>query len=203
MIIEIIFIVAMSIALVILVRKLPSVIKLDFNRIKEEALKKTDPNKKVHAFWQKDTIKLNDNDTTNKFMFFKKNNNLENLFEEADKLFADEKYSEAEQKYLQIAMKDPKNVRVYNRLGVVYMEKGNFYDAKESFLVAVKLDPKKASRYYNLSMAQAEMKEYRSALESLEKAIKIEPNNKKYIESVEDLKQKINYRHKESKRVDD
>lgn len=216
MILEIIFIICACAILVFLARKLPSIIKLDFGKIKNIA-SVTNFKKKTHEsilhnhkedFFDKafNANKLKESKeqiAPKKFSLFSQFGLQENSFSKADKLIAQGKLGEAEKIYLKIAVKDPHNVKVYNRLGVIYMEKNNFLDAKNAFAEAVKLDPKKASRHYNLAIACIELKEYRSALELLAKAVDLDGKNEKYKNDLLALRKKIKYPYKEMRRKED
>lgn len=125
------------------------------------------------------------------------------MFGEADKLFKDGKYDEAEKIYLKIATKDPKNIKVYNMLGAIYMERKNFTDAKEAFLAALGIDDMKSSTHYNYARACIELREFRNAKESLEKAIKLDKENEKYKKALQEVKRKMNIRFKELNRFED
>ncbi len=184
--------------LVILLRKLPTVVKFDFLKIKKEAdrVKKVENKKAVVS-------DKNNSKKKNSFPFFKKDEEQDELFVKADKLFSKKKYKDAEKILIRLVARDPQNVKFYNRLGVIYMEEENYQDAKDAFYEALKLDSKKASRHYNYAMACAEMSEFRNAIESLKHSIKLDKKNKKYQRSLENLEKKVKYRYREMKRVDD
>lgn len=111
--------------------------------------------------------------------------------DQADESFKDKNYQEAEKLYLELATHSPKNPKVYNRLGVLYLEQGNYSDAKEAFYQIIKSDDKKASRWYNYALACVGLQEYRNAIEALEKAISLDDKNKKYQVMLTDVKKKL------------
>jgi Tfp pilus assembly protein PilF len=86
----------------------------------------------------------------------------------------------AERMFLQAATHDPDNARIYNHLGIIYMQKKNFADALEAFEAALKLNPKIASRHVNLGLIYMRIGKPKRARRYFEKAIKIEPDNEKY-----------------------
>jgi Flp pilus assembly protein TadD len=102
------------------------------------------------------------------------------LLAQADDAFEKKDFSKAEEIYIKAASRDPQNAKVYNRLGVIYLEMGNSYDARDAFLQAIKLEPGQASRYANLGLAYLGLKDYYKAIQTLEEALKIDPRNKKY-----------------------
>ncbi len=198
MIYIIIFILCIAGILVIFLRKMPNLKKFDFFKIKNEAKKNVEESRKVEE--SKNIKKAN---FGNNFQFLQKKDEQADLFSEAEKLFGDKKYSQAEKILVRLIASDPQNVKYYNRLGVIYMEEKNFLDAKNAFGEAVSLDPKKAARHYNFAMACAELGELRNAIESLKETTRLDKKNKKYDKALKDLEYKVRYRYKEMKRVDD
>lgn len=185
MFIEIIFFACIVVILVIFFRKLPDIINF-----------KTNKTEKTDVF-AKNGLQTKTNFSNFGSLFFDKRQSLEELLEIASKLFEQGKYSSAEKIYLKIATRDPKNLRVYNRLGVIYLEQKNFFDAKEAFLQAIKLDPKKASGHFNYAISAIELKEYRNATDALEHALKLDKNNKKYRQLLAEIKMKTKIKPKD------
>ena len=66
--------------------------------------------------------------------------------EMADAMFAQKNFDRAEQMYLQLAKADPRNPKLYNRLGVLFLERENFTDARDAFKAALAIDDARASR---------------------------------------------------------
>lgn len=117
--------------------------------------------------------------------------NVGSDMEKADFLFEHKNFKEAEELYIKLISNDPKNPRLYNRLGALYLETKNFSDAKSAFSEALKYDQTKASRFYNFALSCAELKEYNNAIEALEKAIKLDNKNKKYSQLMKDIKKRL------------
>lgn len=115
----------------------------------------------------------------------------ESVLAEAEKLFSDRHFREAEKLYIQTAALDPNNAKIYNRLGAIYLEQRNFRDAREAFHTALRLDPTIPSRNVNLGLAYLGMKKYKEALSYFEKALELDPTSEKYRKLVEDTKSKI------------
>lgn len=113
------------------------------------------------------------------------------FIEKADRLFADKKFVSAEKWYLEAATVDPKNPKIYSRLGVIYLETGEHVDAKDAFEAAIELDPGIASRHFNLAVAYEGLGDLKLALKSVKKAISLEPRNEKYHILERSLKDKM------------
>lgn len=98
----------------------------------------------------------------------------------ADLAFERKRYKEAEQLYIKLCAANPKDARLYSKLGMVYMELKSFRDARDAFGQAIKLDPTVASRHVNLGIAQMQLEQPREALHAFSKALALQPENKKY-----------------------
>jgi hypothetical protein len=108
-------------------------------------------------------------------------------FQEAEDLFAIKDYRKAEKLFLQLAANDPKNPKIYSRLGVIYMEQSNFEDARDALQQAIKLEPNIASRHFNLALAYANLGSKSKAVTSMEAALKYDPSNRKYRKMLDEL----------------
>lgn len=102
------------------------------------------------------------------------------LMEKAEELFFKKQYISAEKWYLEVIKKDPRNPKIYSRLGLIYISQKNYKDAISCLEEANKLDPTVASRYFNLSFANNEEGNRKEALDSARKAIRLDPQNPKY-----------------------
>lgn len=200
LIFEIIIFIIFAIFILIYLKKTPQIKNISFDFLENKKSQFKNNFKKIDHKEQKIDKK---DKKFNNLLFFSNDKNANKeyiLFENAEQFFIDKNYIEAEKIYIKIASINPKNLKVYNRLGVIYMENKNFKDAKESFGLAVKLDPKKASRHYNYALACLELKEYRNAIDSIRTAIKLDNKNSKYKIVLTELKNKLNYRYEEAKR---
>lgn len=112
------------------------------------------------------------------------------LISNADDAYEKKKFLRAEELYLQAAIAEPTNCKIYNRLGAIYLEQKNYYDAKESFLQSVKIDPDKAPHHINLGLAYLGLKDYYKAEQSFSEALKLDPNNQKYQDLLQKAKDK-------------
>lgn len=99
---------------------------------------------------------------------------------QADDAFEKENYDRAEELYVQSATQDPANKIIYERLGIIYLERNNFYDAKDAFLQSIKLGGEEAESYANLGLSYFGLKDFYKACQSFQRAIKLEPRNKQY-----------------------
>lgn len=113
---------------------------------------------------------------------------LDKLFVEAEGYLRVGLYNEAELKLLEIERLNPHYPKLYNRMGIVYLELGEYQKAVESFEHAVLEDPAKASRHANLGMAYLQVKKYSLAKKAIERALEIEPNNEKYKRLLNDVR---------------
>lgn len=109
------------------------------------------------------------------------------IFQEAEDLFAIKDYQKAEKLFLRLATSDPKNPKIYSRLGVIYMEQSNFEDARDALQQAIKLEPNVASRHFNLALAYANLGSTAKAIDSMEAALKYDPGNRKYRKMLDEL----------------
>ncbi len=100
--------------------------------------------------------------------------------EMADALFAQKNYDRAEGIYLQLARQEPKNPKLYNRLGVLFLERENYNDARDAFKAALAIDDSRASRHYNFAMACYHLGQLREAQDAMIQALKRDPRNGKY-----------------------
>ncbi len=110
-----------------------------------------------------------------------------NLFQEAEDAFAIKDYKKAERLYLRLAAEDPKNPKLYGRLGVIYLEQKNYEDARDSLQVALKLEPNNASRSFNLALTYTQLGSKAKAIQALEAALKYDPSNRKYRKMLDEM----------------
>jgi Flp pilus assembly protein TadD len=102
------------------------------------------------------------------------------LIAQADDAFEAKDFEKAEELFVKAATKDPNNAKIYNRLGVIYLEQKNYFDAKDAFSQAIKVEPETASRYVNLGLAYMGLKDYYKATQTFKEAVRLEKRNKKY-----------------------
>jgi len=92
----------------------------------------------------------------------------------ARKLKGEGKLKDAEQAYIDIILKDPKDCKPYEELGRVYEEQGNHKDAAQSLDQALKLGtPNEKNVNAMAAKCYFESKSHRNALEHAEKAVEL------------------------------
>jgi len=111
----------------------------------------------------------------------------DDLIHDADELMESGDLRGAEEFYLKAASKMPDNPKIYNRLGIIYLQQKNFADARDAFLAGLKLDDKHASRNFNLALAYIGLGTTEKAKVAVKRAIELDPTNKKYQQSLTDL----------------
>jgi len=173
MIAEIIVIISLVVIFIIFARRLPDVIKKSpkSENINQEQLNVLSRN--PDDFWKNNTQDSKKSD-----------------IELADEYFEKGDFSNAERYYVKYALIDPDNVKIYNRLGIIYLEQKNFNDAKDAFFEALKRDNKKPSRHVNYGLACLNLRNFDEAIKSFEEAVKLDPNNQKYQSLLKDTKLK-------------
>lgn len=112
---------------------------------------------------------------------------LDQLFREGEDFLRQGKFSEAEGKFLEVKLHNPRYPKIDNRLGIVYTEKGEYARAVESFEQAVRENPMKAARHANLGVAYVHLKKIGLAKHSLERAIELSPANERYKQLLKEL----------------
>ncbi len=108
-------------------------------------------------------------------------------YDEGEALFKGGKLDEAERFFLTAATRNPKDSKVYARLGLIYLQKKNYTDAIDALKVAVKLDRFNPSRYYNLALAYEGNKDNQRAIATIREAISLDPVSPKYRALLEQL----------------
>jgi tetratricopeptide (TPR) repeat protein len=113
------------------------------------------------------------------------------LFAEGERLLKVGRFQDAERMFLEVKRRQPPHPKLNNRLGVVYLERGEYARAVEAFEESVREDPGKASRHANVSVAYRAMKKFTLARKALERALALEPGNEKYKRLKEELEQEL------------
>ncbi len=145
-------------------------------------------------------------------------NNLEEMIENAEDLIKEEKFDEAERKFINIISLDSQNLKAFKGLGRLYLDKKQYREAKQTFEHVLRLlehdelkigvssvggDIEKnnqkinnhylSSIYYELSKVCEGNEEYKEALDNIIRATEIEPNNPRYL----DMKLEISIMNKD------
>lgn len=112
-------------------------------------------------------------------------------FEKAESLFEAGKYPEAEELYLKAVVNDPDNPHIYNRLGVIYLEKRYYNDALESFKLSLKYGPKIAARHANVGVVYMRLAKWGLAARYFRNALKLKPREAKYQDLLKNAEDKM------------
>lgn len=81
-------------------------------------------------------------------------------------------YERAEKLLVKAASLDPKNPKIYSKLGIIYLEQGeNFDEAEQSFRQALKYDPNNGYVHNNLGLVLYYQDKFSSAAEEFEFSI--------------------------------
>lgn len=104
------------------------------------------------------------------------------LLAEGDQFLSLGKLKEAERAFLRAVAKNPKNPKLYNRLGAIYLKSRSYSDALETFEAARDLDASKASRHYNVALAAWHLGKRAKAREAIAQAISLDPASQSYQE---------------------
>lgn len=94
-----------------------------------------------------------------------------------DIFMARKMYREAVDAYREAIDVQPRNARLYNKLGISFHHQLNFSEAKRNYERASKLDEKYAQAVNNLGTVHYAQGNYRRAQKTYQKALKITPNS--------------------------
>ena len=108
----------------------------------------------------------------------------------AEDLFKKRQFISAEKWYLEAIKSDPRNDKIYARLGIIYINQKNYPDARDALEESIKINPSVASRYFNLSFVYNSEGDKKEALSNAKKAQRYDPKNRKYQRWVDELKSK-------------
>lgn len=112
---------------------------------------------------------------------------VEDLIRESDSFMEAGDLRSAEKLYLRAVSKTPNNPKLYNRLGIIYLQQKNYADARDSFLVTLKFDDRIASRHYNLGLVYIGLGNNEKAKVSLKRAIELDPTKEKYQNTLKEI----------------
>jgi len=92
----------------------------------------------------------------------------------AENAFEARQYSVAEKYLIQAIAKNPGDPKLFNKLGIIYLELKNYEDAKNAFAEATKLDPGNAFAWNNYGLAHFNLGNNLAAIEAYEKSLAID-----------------------------
>ena len=106
----------------------------------------------------------------------------EALMREGDTYLEEGKLKEAERAFLRAVAKNPRQPKLYNRLGAIYLKQRNYTDALEAFQAARDLDATRASRHYNVALTAWHLGKRAKAKEAINEALRLDGSSAKYLE---------------------
>ncbi len=104
------------------------------------------------------------------------------LAREADKLVKEEKYVEAEKKYIEALSIEPKNPKLYEKLGRLYMRNKNYDQARDTLRFASRLSPNDASVVASLGEVAFARGEFSDAVTYFQHAVSLRPRSPRYLD---------------------
>ena len=198
---EILIVISAAIIFVILARRLPDIVSGNIQSLPEEkkriylpALKfnfqKIIAKIKIPSLPKMPKISL---PIARKHLEPVKKDDLQNmtsfeLMELADGALDRGDLDQAEKYCIQAVTKTPDNPKIYNRLGIIYLQLKNYADARDAFLTSLRFDDRIASRHYNLFLAYMGLGRGEKAKVSLRKAIDLDPKKEKYLIALKGFK---------------
>ncbi len=106
------------------------------------------------------------------------------LFDEGRALFKAEKFTEAEQIFLDIIRISPKEVEAFEYLGEIYIERKEYDHAIETLRFAMELNPNDDRIFLDLGTIYQEQGNLDKAVENLKKCVEIAPNNPRNLDAL-------------------
>lgn len=107
---------------------------------------------------------------------------IEQLLREARDFVKEEKYADAEKRYIEIISLDVKNSDAYMGLGDLYFRNKDYAQARETLEHLVKIAPETPGASLELARAYKALENLEKALENAKKAAESEPNHPKTLD---------------------
>lgn len=104
------------------------------------------------------------------------------LLQEASALVDEQKYSEAEKKYIAAIAIDTRSIEAYRGLAAVYEAMNDVPHAIATLQFLEQLDPKDESTYRQLGDVYKQAEKYEEAMDAYEQALALAPNNPKNLD---------------------
>ena len=104
------------------------------------------------------------------------------LIREADALAKEEKFVEAEKKYIEALSIEPKNPKLYEKIGRLYMRNKNYDQARDTLRFASRLSPNDASVVTSLGEIAMARAEYADAITYFQHAVSLRPRSPRYLD---------------------
>jgi tetratricopeptide (TPR) repeat protein len=71
---------------------------------------------------------------------------------------------------------DPRNIHLYNRLGIALRQQQKHQEALECYDKALKMDPRNEKIYFNIGILYFDLGDQQRSLDAFRKALKLRPN---------------------------
>lgn len=107
---------------------------------------------------------------------------IAHLFREAEELINEDKFSEAEKKYIAVIGLDIKNTDAYEGLVDIYLEEKEYKQALETLDYLLKIDPNNPNYYIKSGEVMRILKDHNKMLQNAKGAAKIAPNNPRVLD---------------------
>jgi len=107
---------------------------------------------------------------------------MHSLAREADKLVKEEKYADAEKKYIEALSIEQKNPKLYEKLGRLYMRNKNYEQARDTLRFASRLSPNDASVVASLGEVAFARAEFSDAITYFQHAVSLRPRSPRYLD---------------------
>jgi tetratricopeptide (TPR) repeat protein len=101
---------------------------------------------------------------------------------EADALAKEEKFVEAEKKYIEALSIEQKNPKLYEKLGRMYMRNKNYDQARDTLRFASRLSPNDASVVASLGEIAMARSEFADAITYFQHAVSLRPRSPRYLD---------------------
>ena len=98
---------------------------------------------------------------------------IQDVVDRAGEMIDNKEYADAEKMLIASLEIDPRNPKIYNKLGIIYLEQENYADAKESFKAALKYDKNNDLFYNNLGLSLFNQGRYLEAIEAYQRSIQL------------------------------
>jgi tetratricopeptide (TPR) repeat protein len=105
------------------------------------------------------------------------------LVQAGDALLGEEKYSEAEKKYIAAVAIDPRSLSAYKGLVGIYTTLNDTEHAIATLQFMEQLDPKDETTYRRLAELYCETDKAEEAMDAMEQALALAPNNPKNLDA--------------------
>lgn len=96
------------------------------------------------------------------------------LINQAESLVKEEKYAEAEKKFIEVLQFDDKNANAYKGLGKLYLQEKDYEHARETFEFLLNLNDQDASVYRSLGQIASQKGDLKKAQDQLQKSLELD-----------------------------